>query len=298
MAIEISNIGFKQAEALLSDSIFLLNFDGNSPEDLKLYKLLKARQENPDFETELADFVCGEANNSFPYRSSYFLTKFFTDLGFEYTHDGTTRRFWVKDVLLQMSIRELSLVIEKGLFNKRDFRKEAKKDNKDFEENYQNAIKEFKNLFNDSLSIDAGVDLSYLLDFNVNAELLFDKQVQTDDDELNKLIKEAKDRFFNPKDKQIAIEKLWDAFERIKTYYEGNKKQSSEKLVSIISKNFNSDLLESEFYSLTKIGNEYRIRHHETDKKEITEPKHLNYLFFRMLTLIDLCLTSINENKI
>jgi hypothetical protein len=298
MAIEINNIGFKQAEALLSDSIFMLNFDGNSPIDLKLYKLLKARQENPDFETELADFVCGEANNSFPYRSSYFLTKFFTDLGFDYTHDGTTRRCWVKDVLLQMSIRELSLVIEKGLCNKRDFRKEAKKDNKDFEENYQNAIKEFKNLFNDSLSIDAGIDLAYLLDFNVNAELLFDKQVQTDDDELNKLIKEAKDRFFNPKDKQIAIEKLWDAFERIKTYYEGNKKQSSEKLVSIISKNFNSDLLESEFQSLTKIGNEYRIRHHETDKKEITEPKHLNYLFFRMLTLIDLCLTSINENKI
>ena len=298
MAIEINNIGFKQAEALLSDSIFLLNFDGNSPEDLKLYKLLKARQENPDFETELADFVCGEANNSFPYRSSYFLTKFFTDLGFEYTHDGTTRRFWVKDVLLQMSIRELSLVIEKGLFNKQDFRKEAKKNNNDFEENYQNAIKEFKNLFNDSLSIDVGVDLSYLLDFSVNAELLFDKQVQTDDDELNKLIKDAKDRFFNPKDKQIAIEKLWDAFERIKTYYEGNKKQSSEKLVSIISKNFNSDLLESEFLSLTKVGNEYRIRHHETDKKEITEPKHLNYLFFRMLTLIDLCLTSINEHKI
>ena len=298
MAIEINNIGFKQAEALLSDSIFLLNFDGNSPEDLKLYKLLKARQENPDFETELADFVCGEANNSFPYRSSYFLTKFFTDLGFEYTHDGTTRRFWVKDVLLQMSIRELSLVIEKGLFNKQDFRKEAKKNNNDFEENYQNAIKEFKNLYNDSLSIDVGVDLSYLLDFSVNAELLFDKQVQTDDDELNKLIKDAKDRFFNPKDKQIAIEKLWDAFERIKTYYEGNKKQSSEKLVSIISKNFNSDLLESEFLSLTKVGNEYRIRHHETDKKEITEPKHLNYLFFRMLTLIDLCLTSINEHKI
>lgn len=298
MAIEINNIGFKQAEALLSDSIFMLSFDGNSPIDLKLFKLLKARQENPDFETELADFVCGEANNSFPYRSSFFLTKFFTDLGFEYTHDGTTRRFWVKDVLLQMSIRELSLVIEKGLFNKRDFRKEAKKDNKDFEENYQNAIREFKNLFNDSLSIDAGVDLSYLLDFNVNAELLFDKQVQTDDDELNKLIKEAKDRFFNPKDKQIAIEKLWDAFERIKTYYEGNKKQSSEKLVSIISENFNSDLLESEFQSLTKIGNEYRIRHHETDKKEIKEPKHMNYLFFRMLTLIDLCLTSINENKI
>jgi len=148
------------------------------------------------------------------------------------------------------------------------------------------------------LSIESGIDLSYLLDFNVNTELLFDKQIQTDDNELNKLIKEAKDRFFNPKDKQIAIEKLWDAFERIKTYYEGNKKQSSEKLVLIISENFNSEIIESEFKTLTKIGNDYRIRHHETDKKEISETKHLNYLFFRMLSLIDLCLTSINEYKI
>lgn len=298
MAIEISDIGFKQAEALLSDSIFLLNFDGNSPDELKLYKLLRARQENPDFEMDLAEFICGEANNSFPYRSSYFLSKFFTDLGFEYTHDGTTRRFWVKDVLLQMSVKELSVVIEKGLFNKRDFRKEAKEKSLDFEENYQNAIKEFKNLFNDSLSIDKSVDLSYLLDFNINTELLFDKQFQTDDDELNKLIKEAKDRFFNPNDKQIAIEKLWDAFERIKTYYEGNKKQSTEKLVSIISKDFNIDLLDTEFQILTKIGNEFRIRHHESDKKEINETKHLKYLFFRMLSLIDLCLTSINDYKI
>jgi hypothetical protein len=298
MAIEINDIGFKQAEALLLDSIFLLSFDGNSPEDLKLYKLLKARQENPDFERDLAEFVCGESNNSFPYRSSYFLTKFFTDIGFEYTHDGTTRRFWVKDVLLQMSVKGLSLIIEKGLFNKRDFRKEAKEKNQDFEVNYQNAIKEFKNLFNDSLSIDEGVDLSYLLDLNINAELLFDKQVQTDDDELNKLIKEAKDRFFNPKDKQIAIEKLWDAFERIKTYYEANKKQSTEKLISIISNKFDPDLLDTEFRILTKVGNEYRIRHHETNKKDIKETKHLNYLFFRMLSLIDLCLTSINDYKI
>jgi hypothetical protein len=298
MAIEINDTGFRQAEALLSDSIFLLCFNGNSPEELKLYKLLKARQENPDFEMDLAEFVCGEANNSFPYRSSYFLTKFFTDLGFDFTHDGTTRRFWVKNVLLQMSINELSVIIEKGLFNKRDFRKEAKEKNQDFEEYYQNAMKEFKSLFHDSLSIDKGVDLSYLLDFNINTELLFDKQVQTDDDELNKLIKDAKDRFFNPKDKQIAIEKLWDAFERIKTYYEGNKKQSSEKLVSIISRNFNSDLIDEEFRTLTTIGNEYRIRHHETDKREITEPKHLNYLFFRMLSLIDLCLTSINDYKL
>lgn len=297
MPIEINNIGFRQAEALLSDSIFLLNFDGSSPEDLKLYKLLKARQENPDFEMELAELICGD-NNSFPYRSSFFLTKFFTDLGFDYTHAGTTRRYWVRDALLQMSVKEISMIIEKGLFNKRDFRKEAKEKKQDFEDNYQKAIKEFKDFFNDSLNINTGIDLSYLLDFNINTELLSDKEVDTNDEELNKLIKEAKDRFFNPKDKQIAIEKLWDAFERIKTYYEGNKKQSSKKLVTIVSQNFNSELIDNEFQILTKIGNEYRIRHHETDKKEITETKHINYLFFRMLSLIDLCLTGINEYKI
>ena len=292
MPIEINNIGFRQAEALLSDSIFLLNFDGSSPEDLKLYKLLKARQENPDFEMELAELICGD-NNSFPYPSS-----FFTDLGFDYTHAGTTRRYWVRDALLQMSVKEISMIIEKGLFNKRDFRKEAKEKKQDFEDNYQKAIKEFKDFFNDSLNINTGIDLSYLLDFNINTELLSDKEVDTNDEELNKLIKEAKDRFFNPKDKQIAIEKLWDAFERIKTYYEGNKKQSSKKLVTIVSQNFNSELIDNEFQILTKIGNEYRIRHHETDKKEITETKHINYLFFRMLSLIDLCLTGINEYKI
>lgn len=297
MAIEINNIGFKQAEALLSDTIFLLNFNGSSSEDSKLYKLLKARQENPDFEMELAEFICGD-NKPFPYRTSSLLTEFFNNLGFDYTHDGTTRRYWVRDVLLQMSVKDISVVIEKGLFNKRDFRKETKGKDQDYEDNYQNAIKEFKVFFNESLKIDKGVDLSYLLDFNINTELLFDNQVQTDDDELNKLIKDAKDRFFNPKDKQIAIEKLWDAFERIKTYYEGNKKVSSEKLVSIVSKDFNSELIDNEFQILTKVGNEYRIRHHETDKKEITETKYINYLFFRMLSLIDLCLTSINEYKI
>jgi hypothetical protein len=297
MIITANDIGFKQAEALIRDVILSLSFAGGSPQELKYYKLLKARHNNPDFEEVLAEFICGEENNSFPYKSSFYLTKFFTDLGFNYTHDGSTRRFWVRDVLLELTIDKLSQTIEKGLFNKRDFRKKAKENNTDFEENYQKAIKEFKAFFNDSLNIDTGLDLAYLLDFNINVELLFDKQVRTDDEELDKLIKEAKERFFNPKDKQIALEKLWDAFERVKTYYKGNKKQSSEKLVSLITNDFDLDFLDSEFKILTIIGNDYRIRHHETDKKEIINSKHLNYLFFRMLSLIDLCLTSINENK-
>lgn len=295
MSIKINDSGFKQAEALLKDSIFKLDFDKNSPQDLKNFKLLKARQENTDFEMELAEFICGEPGNSFPYRSSFFLTKFFQELGFNYKHDGSTRRFWVRDVLLELTIDELSQIIERGLFNKRDFRREAKKDNSNYEENYKNAVKEFKDFFNESLEIKTGVDLAYLIDLNVNIELLFDKKVETNDEELNILINEAKDRFFNPKDKQIAIEKLWDAFERIKTYFGDNKKDSAEKLVNLASNEFDKSMINDEFDKLTKFGNEYRIRHHETNKKEIKNSKHLNYLFFRMLSLIDLCLNSIDE---
>lgn len=294
MAIEINNVGFEQAKALLTDIIFKLKSDKKSESDLQKLKLLQARHNNPEFEMEIAELICGD-NNSFPYRSSFFLTKFFKDLGLQFEHDGTTRRFWVRDTLLLLDIHDLSLVFRKGLFNKRDFKKYTKENQLDFDSEYQKAIKEFKEILNDSLHIDEGMDLSYLLDLNINVELLFDRKTKTNDKELDSLINEAKERFFIPKDKQIALEKLWDAFERIKTYFGSNKKKSSNDLVGIASNGFNFEIIENEFKLLTKIGNEYKIRHHETDKLEITTSKHIDYLFFRMLSLIDLCIKSINE---
>jgi hypothetical protein len=297
MEIEPIDSGFRQALTLFNDVIFKLEYNSTLPSDLKLLKLVEARYQNPDFESELAEFICGEKNNSFPYRSSYFITRFFKDLGFDFTHNGMTRRIWVRDVLLELSLNEISLVIEKGLFNKRYFRKEAKENGTDQTENYKNAIKEFKEFFNESLAVDSAIDLSFLLDFSVNTELLFHNTISTNDNILNQLIQEAKDRFFIPEDQQIALEKLWDAFERLKTYFEGNKKDSSSKLVMLISEDFNHELMESEFKTLTKIGNDYRIRHHETNKKELNKKEHTYYLFFRMLSLIDLCLSSIDKNE-
>lgn len=294
MGIEINKNGFDQAHSLLSDIVFKLKADKKSEADLQKLKLLQARHNNPEFELEIAELICGD-NNSFPYRSSFFLTKFFKDLGLPYEHDGTTRRFWVRDVLLMLNIHDLSLVFRKGLFNKRDFRKHAKDHQLNHEKEYKKAIKEFKEILNDSLEIDDGMDLSYLLDLNVNVELLFDRKTKTNDEQLDLLINEAKDRFFIPKDKQIALEKLWDAFERIKTYFNSNKKKSSTELVTKASEGFDFKLIEDEFKLLTKIGNEYKIRHHETDKKEVAKSKHIDYLFFRMLSLIDLCIKSINE---
>lgn len=96
----------------------------------------------------------------------------------------------------------------------------------------------------------------------------------------------------NISDKQIAVEKLWDAFERLKTYYgSGNKKRSSvEKLIDGISNN-NSNyktMFENEFSVLTKIGNDYRIRHHEMNKIDIIDNNYYDYFFQRCYALIDL----------
>ena len=58
---------------------------------------------------QLADLICGNVGKEtpgpgdkpayFPYRTSSYITDFFTDLDTEYVHDGTTRRQWVADVL-------------------------------------------------------------------------------------------------------------------------------------------------------------------------------------------------------
>ena len=294
MIVEINKKGFLQAEALLSDVIFSMESNKSSPENIKRFKLLQARHANRDFEMKLAEFICGD-NNSFPYRSSFYLTRFFTDLGFDYAHDGTTRRFWVQEVLLELPIADIAKIIERGLFKKSEFKEKAKKNNLDVEVIYKDAQKEFKELIDESVSSDSPIDLVHILGLNINIELLFNEKIATKDEELNKLIKEAKDRFTSPNDKQIALEKLWDAFERIKTYFDSNKKQSSEKLVNIVADGFDVDSVNNEFKLLTLIGNTYRIRHHESDKKEIKSVKHINYLFFRMLSLIDLCLNSIKE---
>jgi hypothetical protein len=98
----------------------------------------------------------------------------------------------------------------------------------------------------------------------------------------------------NISDKQIAVEKLWDAFERLKTYYgAGNQKKTSvAKIIDEISNNDSNfkNLFNEEFNKLTTIGNAYRIRHHEMDKIAITDSNHYDYLFQRCFALIDLTL--------
>ena len=91
--------------------------------------------------------------------------------------------------------------------------------------------------------------------------------------------------------RQDAVEKIWDALERLKTYYTTlDKKKSIEKIeedMSCGNDNFYK-LFDGEFRALTDIGNKYRIRHHETNKIDIIDERYYDYLFNRCLSLIAL----------
>ncbi len=301
---------YPKLKTILRDTYFKYNINKKkNKENIEREKLLKAREGNIDFELELAKMITGD-NTCFPYRSSSYLTDFFQNLGYNFTHSGETRKEWVKDKLEALNIIEIHDLLSHGLFMKKYYKKHVDKLNLETEvlpleyrtiinidSFFNEAKKEFEQFIKDSMVANKPFDLSNILDMNVNIELLFDSKANTKDKELNKLIEEAKDRFISD-DKQIGIEKLWGAFERLKTYFDNGKKkkQSADKVLEIISESFDKEFLENEFKNLTKIGNNYRIRHHETDKNELNS-KHINYFFFRMMTLIDLCLMYLNEEE-
>lgn len=122
------------------------------------------------------------------------------------------------------------------------------------------------------------------------------------DSVLEELIQNAANKFKNPKisERRIALEKLWDAFERIKTIEiseKNRKKQSLEILLSKVSNNHSPfrDTLVEECKKLTEIGNNFQIRHFEKYIPQITSESHIDYLFYRMYSLISLLINTLQS---
>lgn len=133
---------------------------------------------------------------------------------------------------------------------------------------------------------------------NKASEQLEQSTFQSIDDIVNNKIEESKlyIRDTDSDKKQIALEKIWDGFERLKTVYGKNKKTSVEKLISVVSNGSaeTEKLLDKEFKELTAIGNSFQIRHFENGITGIHSDNQKEYLYFRMLSLISYCL---NEMK-
>lgn len=123
---------------------------------------------------------------------------------------------------------------------------------------------------------------------------------QIDDHEFNKLVEQAF-QYYKEARIDTATEKIWDAFERIKTFYKQyDKKGLITKLIDIVSKNNAEyrEMVEEEFTSLTKLGNDFRIRHHETNKKDICCKEHYDYLFHRCIAVLRLVTSVLRENSL
>ena len=129
---------------------------------------------------------------------------------------------------------------------------------------------------------------------NITIEL--DSSIRISEVGIEELIVTAEDLYRKGK-YSYAVEKIWDAFERIKTYYYPslNKKKSAEKIIKDISfENENIKMMfDIEFKTLTDIGNNYRIRHHEINKIDISKELHYKYFYKRCLALISVLLENL-----
>lgn len=131
--------------------------------------------------------------------------------------------------------------------------------------------------------------------------LMADLQPNSGDKELDDLIIEARERYLSHKEdeRRIGLEKLWDAFERLKTIEpladgKSNKKASVEQLLSRITVEPLRKVIGDDMEALTIVGNKFRIRHHETDK-HVVPVEGYDYLFARMSNVIITLLRASNR---
>lgn len=162
-----------------------------------------------------------------------------------------------------------------------------------------NNSKEFETAVNQELS-QIGIKLA---DGKIeNLQPAVDVHLPKDDDSLKGLICQAdilyKER--NHDSLQLSVEKMWDALERVKTLFTDlDKKESSKKVIEAIVGQSTSLIshLDAEFVELTKIGNQYQIRHFETNKELIVSDELLKYLYVRCSALVNLAVKSVEQIK-
>lgn len=116
---------------------------------------------------------------------------------------------------------------------------------------------------------------------------------RTGDSELDDLLNRAREKFRSPEldDRRDALEKLWDAYERLKSSKGPSKPRSVEALIAStgLGEPFR-ERLDEEMRALTNIGNQFRIRHAEVNQHPVETSEQVDYLFGRLFSLIWLLL--------
>lgn len=111
---------------------------------------------------------------------------------------------------------------------------------------------------------------------------------------LNNMLDECRAKFsdHNPHVRREALERLWDAWERLKSLADpGNKKRSiTINLDATATEPLLRARLEAEAQELNSIGNSHLIRHSEVSQVPVIDVDHINYLFHRLFAMIQLML--------
>jgi hypothetical protein len=112
-------------------------------------------------------------------------------------------------------------------------------------------------------------------------------QVPTGDEGLDTLLAEAHRLYLSRRaaDRHLSLEKLWDGFERLKTLDGSNKATGADQLVANVEPPELRDSVTAEMVELTRIGNGFQIRHHETNKVAVPVVIQ-DYLMRRISALI------------
>ncbi len=276
---------------ILRDHLYTLSASSRDDNVMYLLRIISARENDPNFELGLAERICGD-NELFPYRTSTNLTNFFHDLGYSFTHNGETRRYWVQDQLTQLRGEQLLTLIQYGLFNPKYYSASILCGKPGVNYDLQLALEDFQKFLHTSTQPVEPLRVEVIFSSTAISDLFFRPLDQTRDSQLNSILTESKDLFRQNK-LNLALEKLWDGFERLKTLLDADKKVGSKLLASKICTDFEYARVEKEMLELTDIGNSYQIRHHEVSKIPLSTDVEVTYLYFRMLSLINYALESL-----
>lgn len=97
----------------------------------------------------------------------------------------------------------------------------------------------------------------------------------------------------DPIEREEALEKLWDAWDELKTL-QAKKPMGIEALIAEVADHPRyREELNSDGLATTKIGNDFQIRHSETDKVPLESSSQVDYFFGRLFNLCWLFLSGL-----
>ncbi|TCJ89999.1 hypothetical protein [Nocardia alba] len=105
--------------------------------------------------------------------------------------------------------------------------------------------------------------------------LVHDLRPATGDEDLDNLIRSARELYASkdPEQRQVALEKLWDGYERLKTLRDPtDKRRGTAASIEMIEPPELRKRVNEEMNALREIGNEFQIRHFEVGKPRYLTP--------------------------